>query len=63
MVQNQITFQPSNTVQEFKADNSTFSAVWAQLGAIVNIATRSGPERLSVSFEFFRNDTLDAGTS
>jgi len=27
MVQNQITFQPSiNTVQEFKADNSTFSA-------------------------------------
>src|SRR5580765_6158294 len=44
MVQNQITFQPSiNTVQEFKADNSTFSAEFGRnSGAIVNIATRSG---------------------
>src|ERR1041385_9204807 len=44
MVQNQITFQPSiNTVQEFKADNSTFSAESGRSsGAIVNIATRSG---------------------
>src|SRR6185295_12688262 len=42
MVQNQITFQPSiNTVQEFKADNSTFSAEYGRnSGAIVNIATR-----------------------
>ena len=49
MVQNQITFQPSiNTVQEFKADNSTFSAEYGRnSGAIVNIATRSGTERLS----------------
>src|SRR4029079_10009442 len=44
MVQKQITFQPSiNTVQEFKADNSTFSAEYGRnSGAIVNIATRSG---------------------
>ncbi|HKP85922.1 MAG TPA: carboxypeptidase-like regulatory domain-containing protein, partial [Blastocatellia bacterium] len=44
MVQNQITFQPSiNTVQEFKVDNSTFSAEYGRSsGAITNIATRSG---------------------
>ena len=44
MVHNQITFQPSiNTVQEFKVDNSTFSAQYGRnSGAIVNIATRSG---------------------
>ena len=45
MVQNQITFQPSiNTVSEFKVDNSTYSAEYGRnSGAIVNIATRSGP--------------------
>src|SRR5207244_7563478 len=44
MVQNQITFQPTiNTVQEFKVDNSTYSAEYGRnSGAIVNIASRSG---------------------
>ena len=39
-----ILFQPSiSTVQEFKIDNSTFSAEYGQSsGAIVNVATRSG---------------------
>ena len=63
MVQNQITFQPSiNTVQEFKVDNSTFSAEYGRnSGAIVNIATRSGTnEYHGELFEFFRNDALDA---
>src|SRR2546425_6418586 len=63
MVQNQITFQPSiNTVQEFKADNSTFSAEYGRnAGAIVNIATRSGGNQFhGETFEFFRNDALDA---
>ena len=63
MVQNQITFQPSiNTVQEFKADNSTFSAEYGRnSGAIVNIATRSGANDYHGEFfEFFRNDALDA---
>ena len=63
MVQNQITFQPSiNTVQEFKADNSTFSAEYGRnSGAIVNIATRSGTnEYHGELFEFLRNDALDA---
>ncbi|HEU5236112.1 MAG TPA: TonB-dependent receptor, partial [Pyrinomonadaceae bacterium] len=63
MVQNQITFQPSiNTVQEFKADNSTFSAEYGRnSGAIVNIATRSGGnEYHGELFEFLRNDALDA---
>jgi hypothetical protein len=63
MVQNQITFQPSiNTVQEFKADNSTFSAEYGRnSGAIVNIATRSGTNDFHGElFEFFRNDALDA---
>jgi hypothetical protein len=63
MVQNQITFQPSiNTVQEFKADNSTFSAEYGRnSGAIVNIATRSGTNDYHGEFfEFLRNDMLDA---
>src|SRR3954463_11914492 len=63
MVQNQITFQPSiNTVQEFKADNSTFSAEYGRnSGAIVNIATRSGTNEFHGEFfEFFRNSALDA---
>src|SRR5438067_2852850 len=62
-VQNQITFQPSiNTVQEFKIDNSTFSAEYGRSsGAIVNIATRSGANDFhGEGFEFLRNDALDA---
>ena len=41
--QNQITFQPTiNTVDEFKIDNSTFSAEYGRnSGSIVNIATRA----------------------
>ncbi len=63
MVQNQITFQPSiNTVQEFKVDNSTFSAEYGRnSGAIVNIATRSGTNDFhGEAFEFLRNEALDA---
>ena len=63
MVQNQITFQPSiNTVQEFKVDNSTFSAEYGRnSGAIVNIATRSGTNTFHGEvFEFLRNEALDA---
>jgi len=63
MVQNQITFQPSiNTVQEFKVNNSTFSAEYGRnSGAIVNIATRSGTNQYhGEAFEYLRNDALDA---
>ena len=63
MVQNQITFQPSiNTVQEFKVDNSTFSAEYGRnSGGIVNIATRSGSNDFHGElFEFLRNEALDA---
>src|SRR5215831_18446083 len=62
-VQNQITFQPSiNTVQEFKVDNSTYSAEYGRSsGAIVNIATRSGGNQFhGEAFEFLRNDNFDA---
>jgi hypothetical protein len=58
-----ISFQPSiATVQEFKVDNSTFSAEYGQSsGAIVNIATRSGSNEFHGElFEFLRNDRLDA---
>jgi hypothetical protein len=58
-----ITFQPSiGSVQEFKVDNSTFSAEHGQSsGAIVNIATRSGSNSFHGEvFEFLRNDALDA---
>jgi hypothetical protein len=58
-----ITFQPSiGTVQEFKVDNSTFSAEHGQSsGAVVTIATRSGSNKFhGEAFEFLRNDALDA---
>jgi hypothetical protein len=58
-----ISFQPSiNTIQEFKVDNSTFSAEFGESsGAVVNIATRSGANTFHGElFEFFRNDALDA---
>ena len=58
-----ISFQPSiSTIQEFKADNSTFSAEYGESsGAVVNIATRSGANDIHGElFEFFRNDALDA---
>jgi hypothetical protein len=60
---NSINFQPPiSTIQEFKVDNSTFSAEYGQnSGAIVNIATRSGANNFHGElFEFFRNDALDA---
>src|SRR5713226_8609103 len=63
MVQNQITFQPSiNTIQEFKIDNSTFSAEYGRnSGAVINVATRSGGNKFHGElFEFVRNDRLDA---
>jgi hypothetical protein len=63
MAQNQITFQPSiSTVQEFKVDNSTFSAQYGRnSGSIVNIATRSGTNQWhGEAFDFFRNNILDA---
>jgi hypothetical protein len=58
-----ISFQPSiNTIQEFKADNSTFNAEFGgSSGAVVNIASRSGANQFHGElFEFFRNDALDA---
>ena len=59
----EISFQPSiNSIEEFKVENSTFSAEFGQSsGAIVNIATRSGGNDFHGElFEFFRNDALDA---
>ncbi len=58
-----ILFQPSiSTIQEFRIDNSTFSAEYGQSsGAIVNLATRSGSSQFHGElFEFLRNDALDA---
>ena len=58
-----ISFQPSlATIQEFKVENSTFSAEFGQSsGAVVNLATRSGGNEFHGEFfEFFRNDALDA---
>ena len=46
---NQITFQPTiGTIDEFKVDNSTFSAEYGfKSGAIVNMATRSGDQSVA----------------
>jgi hypothetical protein len=60
---NQITFQPTiGTIQEFKVDNSTFSAEYGRnSGAIVNIATRSGAnEWHGEAYEYLRNNAMDA---
>jgi hypothetical protein len=60
---NQITFQPTiATIQEFKVDNSTFSAEYGRnSGAIVNIATRSGANRWHGEvYEYLRNHDMDA---
>ncbi len=58
-----LMFQPPiSSVQEFKVDNSTFSAEYGHVsGAVVNIVTRSGTDDLRGELhEFFRNDALDA---
>jgi len=63
MAQNQITFQPTvNTVEEFKIDNSTFSAEYGRnSGSIVNIATKAGTNQVSGEvYEYLRNSFLDA---
>ena len=53
---------PITSIQEFKIDNSTFSAEFGHVsGAIVNLITRSGTDRFrGEAYEFFRNDALDA---
>ena len=59
----QLNFAPPvASIQEFKIDNSTFSAEYGHVsGAIVNLVTRSGTDRFrGEAFEFFRNDALDA---
>jgi hypothetical protein len=58
-----LMFEPSiASVQEFKIDNSVFSAEFGHVsGAVVNIVTRSGGDRWrGDAHEFFRNDALDA---
>jgi hypothetical protein len=53
---------PVASIQEFKIDNSTFSAEYGHVsGAIVNLVTQSGSDRFrGHAYEFFRNDALDA---
>ena len=62
--QNQITFQPTiNTaVDEFKIDNSTFSAEYGRnSGSVMNIATKSGANTWhGNAYEYLRNDFFDA---
>jgi hypothetical protein len=53
---------PIASIQEFKVDNSVFSAEFGHVsGAIVGIVTRSGSDEFrGEAFEFLRNDALDA---
>ena len=62
-INNIITFLPPiSSIQEFKVDNSTFSAEYGRnSGAMVNIATRRGTNQFHGELlEYFRNDALDA---
>ena len=59
----QITFQPAiATLDEFKVDNSTYSAEEGRnSGAVVNMATRSGTNSFhGEAFNFLRNNYFDA---
>jgi len=63
LINNIITMLPPiSSIQEFKIDNSTFSAEYGRnSGSVVNIATRSGTNAYHGELiEFFRNDALDA---
>lgn len=63
LAQNQITFQPTvNTVDEFKIDNSTFSAEYGRnSGSIVNIATKAGTNQFhGEAYDYLRNEAFDA---
>jgi hypothetical protein len=53
---------PVASVQEFKIDNSVFSAEYGHVsGAVVNIVTRSGSDDLhGNALGFLRNDAMDA---
>jgi hypothetical protein len=53
---------PIASIQEFKVDNSPFSAERGHVsGAVVDMVTRSGVNQFhGDAFEFFRNDALDA---
>ena len=53
---------PIASIQEFKVDNSTFSAEYGHVsGAVVNLVTRSGSDQFrGNAYEFFRNDALDS---
>jgi len=59
----QVTFQPTiNTIDEFKVDNSTFSAEYGRnSGTIVNVATRPGVNVWhGEAYEYLRNNYFDA---
>lgn len=63
MTNGQITFQPAiATLDEFKVDNSTYSAEEGRnSGAVVNMATRSGTNSFhGEAFNFLRNNYFDA---
>ena len=68
MTTNNLTFgslmfePPLTSIEEFKVDNSVFSAEHGHVsGAVVNIVTRAGSDAFrGEAFEFFRNDALDA---
>jgi hypothetical protein len=53
---------PVASIQEFKIDNSTFSAEYGHVsGAVVNLVTRAGTDRYrGEAYEFFRDEALDA---
>ena len=58
-----VLYTPSvDSVEEFKVEQSNFSAEYGfAVGAIINVVTRSGTNKLHGSlYEFFRNSVMDA---
>ena len=57
-----VIFSPSiDFIQEFRLQSNSFEAEYGRGGAILNVSSRSGTNRIhGTVFEFFRNDVMDA---
>jgi Carboxypeptidase regulatory-like domain len=57
-----LAIPPLDSVAEFRVQTTNYSAeFWGNSGAVINVASKRGSNEFhSTTFEFFRNDALDA---